>query len=106
MPEVVVAIPTFRRPQGLEKLLRALAQLDTTASVSVLVADNDAGGREGQAVCERMKSGYRWPLECIVVEQRGIAQNRNALVERALQYPRMDFIAMLDDDEWPVARWL
>ncbi len=106
MAEVIVAIPTFRRPQGLEKLLRALEKLDTQASVSVLVGDNDAGTCEGRAVCERLRSGYRWPLECIVVSDRGIAQNRNALVEKALTNPRVEFLAMLDDDEWPVAGWL
>lgn len=106
MSEVTIAIPTFRRPQGLEKLLRALEQLETRASVSVLVADNDSDGLEGQKVCERLMGNYRWPLTSIVVSARGIAQNRNALVERALQNPRMEFLAMLDDDEWPVAGWL
>lgn len=106
MPEVIVAIPTFRRPQGLEKLLRSLVRLETSAEVSILVADNDVVGQEGHAVCEQLNSGYRWPLECILVEQRGIAQNRNALVERALQNPGIEFIAMLDDDEWPTPVWL
>jgi len=106
MPEVVIAIPTFRRPQGLEKLLRALEKLETGAMVSVVVGDNDANKHEGFDVCERVKTGYRWPLEAIIVSQRGIAQNRNALVERALQNTRAEFIAMVDDDEWPVAHWL
>ena len=51
MADVTVAIPTFRRPQGLARLLAALAKLRTDASVTVLVADNDAEGREGLAVC-------------------------------------------------------
>jgi succinoglycan biosynthesis protein ExoM len=106
MAEIVIAIPTFRRPQGLEKLLCSLEKLETTASVSVLVGDNDAAVHEGLDVCERLQGSYRWPLEAIVVTARGIAQNRNALTERALQYPNMQFIAMLDDDEWPVAGWL
>ncbi len=106
MSEITVAIPTFRRPQGLEKLLRALEKLDTTATVNVIVGDNDAESHAGLDVCERVKPGYRWPLEAIVVSARGIAQNRNALVEQALKNPRMEFLAMVDDDEWPVAGWL
>jgi GT2 family glycosyltransferase len=104
MAEIVVAIPTFRRPRSLTRLLEALAALETTANVTVLVADNDAERREGLAACAALKD-YRWPLDAFVAPERGIAQVRNALVERALFYP-CDFIAMLDDDEWPEPGWL
>lgn len=106
MPDVTVAIPTFRRPKGLERLLAAIAKLETEAAVRVLVAENDAQCREGIAVVERLASvGYRWPVEAFVVEERGIAQARNALVERALT-DSFDYLAMLDDDEWPQTSWL
>lgn len=105
MPDVTVAIPTFRRPRGLERLLQELAKLDTTANVTILVADNDAEKHEGFDLCGRMWN-YRWPIRSVIVEQRGIAQARNALVEAALSDPRMEFLAMLDDDEWPQPRWL
>lgn len=107
MPRIVVAIPTYRRPQGLERLLRALAGLKTNAELRVLVADNDAGQADGQAVVARIKSqSYRWPLEVISVPQRGIAQARNALVTHALDHYHFDYLAMLDDDEWPDADWI
>ncbi|HEY4940803.1 MAG TPA: glycosyltransferase family A protein [Rhizomicrobium sp.] len=107
MPEVTVAIPTFRRPRGLERLLEALARLETTACMTVLVADNDCEKHEGSDQCAAMRArGYRWPLRSLVVPQRGIAQVRNALVEVALGDARMDFLAMLDDDEWPEPHWL
>ena len=84
MPDVTVAIPTFRRPEGLERLLVALANLETDARLDVLVADNDTDRRDGIAVVERLRSaGYRWPIAAMVVAERGIAQARNALVERA-----------------------
>jgi GT2 family glycosyltransferase len=104
MADVVVAVPTFRRPQSLKRLLDALARLDTRANVTVVVADNDAERHEGFDVCAALKD-YRWPLDHFVAPERGIAQARNALVERALTHA-CDFIAMLDDDEWPEARWL
>src|ERR1041385_4751055 len=106
MPEVIVAIPSFRRPRGLERLLRALEQLETDASVSVLVADNDAQCREALALCEALRANYRWPLECIVAHERGIAQARNALVDHILAHSRAEFVCMLDDDEWPTRGWL
>src|SRR5271170_5370094 len=101
MPKVAVAIPTFRRPQGLERLLAALARLETRAEVEVVVADNDAVLREGFDVCQAQVPNYRWPLAAIIVKERGIAQTRNALVEHVLAHSNAQFIAMLDDDEWP-----
>ena len=105
MVEVTVAIPTFRRPKSLQRLLAELERLETDVSVSVVVADNDAERHEGVDLCARMRGSYRWPLASLVVAERGIAAVRNALVERALS-ASCDFIAMLDDDEWPDPSWL
>jgi GT2 family glycosyltransferase len=106
VPDVTVAIPTFRRPKGLERLLLAIANLETDATLRILVADNDTEHCEGVAVVERLKAAtYRWPIDILVVAERGIAQARNALVERALT-DGFDYLAMLDDDEWPEESWL
>ncbi len=105
MTEVLIAIPTFRRPKGLARLLRALEELDTRAEVSVVVADNDAQSREGMALVAELER-YRWPVEAILVPERGIAQVRNALVEHALSRSQASFIAMLDDDDYPSPSWL
>lgn len=106
MRSVTVAIPSFKRPKSLEKLLIALEQLETVAHVEVLVADNDCDGREGFATCAKLRErGYRWPLHAVIVPERGISQARNALAEEALKLSG-EFIAMLDDDEWPEPRWL
>ncbi len=105
--DVLVAIPTFRRPESLEYLLRALETLQTTANVTVLVADNDGEEHAGFDVCERLRStGYRWLLDSITVPERGIAQVRNALVARILTAHTAEFVAMIDDDEWPSPGWL
>src|SRR5580700_11309025 len=107
MSEIVVAIPTFRRPKGLERLLLALGLLDTSEQLRVIVADNDAERREGVEVTERLaQTPYRWRLETLVVPERGIAQARNALVARALAVAGVEYLAMLDDDEWPEPTWL
>jgi succinoglycan biosynthesis protein ExoM len=106
MTKVVVAIPTFRRPKSLAHLLDALGLLATAHDVLVLVADNDGERHEGFDLCQRLKPYYRWPLESIVVAERGIAQVRNALVAGALAQENADFIAMIDDDEWPSPDWL
>lgn len=105
-PEIVVAIPTFRRPESLARLLLSLAALETSARIAVIVADNDAVSHAGLDVCARIKASYRWPLEALFVPERGIAQVRNALAERALEHRNAAFVAMVDDDEWVDARWL
>jgi glycosyltransferase involved in cell wall biosynthesis len=107
VPEVIVAIPTFRRPQGLEKLLLSLAAQETERRVGVVVADNDAIAHEGFDLCARLSAeGYRWPLKTFVVADRGLAQVRNALVSAAMYDPETRFVAMLDDDEWSEPGWL
>lgn len=106
MPEVVVAIPTFKRLTSLARLLGELERLETQAKVIVVVADNDAKDHGGYDFCRSICAKYRWPLDPVIAEERGIAQVRNTLVERALTYPNAAFVAMLDDDEWPSPQWL
>ena len=107
MPEIVVAVPTFRRPRSLARLLAALENIETEANLIVGVADNDAERRQGYDLCLAIREkGYRWPLDPLITAERGIAQARNALVERALSYQGAGFVAMLDDDEWPSPQWL
>ena len=103
---VIIAIPTFRRPKSLARLLEALAALDPGAEISVLVADNDAEGREGFELCARLAPSYRWPLKAVIAPERGIAQVRNILVAGALADAKIDFVAMIDDDEWPDPQWI
>jgi glycosyltransferase involved in cell wall biosynthesis len=106
MPDVTIAIATFRRPRALARLLGALEKLETDARVHVLVADNDGERREGLGVCDELRRNYRWPLQSVLAAERGIAQVRNVLVANALARDEMQFLAMLDDDEWPGPRWL
>jgi succinoglycan biosynthesis protein ExoM len=103
---VVICIPTFRRPKGLEQCLRAISSLNGNTAFRVIVGENDPSRREGQALCERMQGEISFPLTSILVEKQGIAQNRNAIIAEALKDQSVDFIAMVDDDEWPQPQWL
>jgi succinoglycan biosynthesis protein ExoM len=101
---VAICIPTYKRPKLLARLLDAIAHLETGADVRVIVADNDAEGRAGQDFCNSLQN-YRWPLTAVIAEKRGIAQVRNRLIETALKSDA-DFVAMIDDDEWPDQDWI
>jgi succinoglycan biosynthesis protein ExoM len=102
---VIIAIPTCKRPKSLARLLDAVAKLKTDANISVLVADNDAAGHQGFDLCTRLATSYRWPLRAVIESERGIAQVRNRLVAEALKSDAQ-FIAMIDDDEWPEPNWI
>lgn len=104
MTSVVVAVCTCRRPHGLERLLAELRYIDAPSPFSVVVVENDAG-TEGLSICRAMTRDYPWPLTCVVEPKPGISHARNRAVAEALdQQP--DFIAVLDDDEWPCRSWL
>ena len=102
--KVIICIPTFKRPKMLRRLLDAIAALETSAELSVLVADNDAQTHAGFDLCHALQN-YRWPLKAVIAEKRGIAQVRNTLIEHALATDA-GFIAMIDDDEYPQADWI
>jgi hypothetical protein len=91
----------------LQRLLRAIEKFETDADVRVFIVENDAVTREGIAVVENLlSSGYRFPLKSIVVEMRGLTYSRNAILEFGFSDPSVDFVAMMDDDQWPEPLWL
>lgn len=104
---IAVLIPTFRRPEGLRRLLDSLTEQTSRHPVRIHVADNDGDGREGIAVVAGLKAtGYPLDIDAFVVPERGLCNVRNALVARALDAPDATHVAMIDDDEWPDAGWL
>jgi glycosyltransferase involved in cell wall biosynthesis len=102
---VLIAIPTFRRPDGLRRLLKAVERLETAADIRVLVADNEGRG-DGSAVVAELEPTYRFPLTVIPVPERGLANVRNAMTAFARRVADLDYVAMIDDDEWPSPDWI
>ena len=109
MTDILIGIITYKRPLMLERALRAIAlfEIDPGINVRVLVADNDSARREGIEVVRKLAtSGYRFPIDSILVEQQGSTYGRNALLEAAFSNSAVDFIAMMDDDQRPEPQWL
>jgi len=106
-PSVCLCVPTFRRPDGLRKLLAHVAQLDYRGSISVVVVDNDAEYRAAATVVDELAPAFPFPLACVVEPQRGhtFASNRSFVAGCRVD-PVPTYIAVLDDDQYPDPNWL
>ena len=102
MPHVTatVVIPTFRRLDGLDRLLSSLVSMDDPGVPwDVLVVDNDdAPGAE--SVVERWRS--RLAVRHVRETARGSAHARN----RGIADATGDLIVFVDDDVVPADGWL
>jgi len=101
--DLSVCICTFKRPEGLRKLLASLAAMDRPADCNfeVLVVDNDSAG-SAQALVHELQPGFPWPLRYALEVRSGVGHARNRCVQEAAG----NWIAFIDDDEWAEPAWL
>lgn len=106
--QVTVCITTFRRREGLERVLRSLEKLtfrnEPAPEVRVLVVDNAPEEGIAAEVASRLPS-YRFPLNCISEPRTGLVYARNTGVKIARSF-HATWIAFLDDDETVHSVWL
>lgn len=101
-PAVWVAVCTYRRPDGLARLLAALPQ--GAPGATVLVVDNDGADPRVAAAVERARADGL-DVRLAVEPRPGIAAARNrAFAEAAAA--GVGVLALIDDDEWPAPGWL
>jgi len=102
-PHVGVCVCTFRRPQLLQRLLNALADQETGGlfTYSVVVVDNDEL-QTAKVVVDEFAAGSGITAKYCVEPRQNIALARNM----AIQNVEGDFVAFIDDDEFPTHRWL
>jgi succinoglycan biosynthesis protein ExoM len=103
LPHISVCICTYKRAAYLDRLLRSLENqvTDNLFTYSVVVVDNDSAG-SAQTIVDAVKRSSRLTVEYFVEPEQNISLARNKAVENASG----DFIAFIDDDEWPPAGWL
>ncbi len=96
---ITICICTYKRPHMLQRLLNSLAMQETAGLLeySVVVVDND---REESA--KTTAASAPLPVDYHVEPRQGIALARNKAVENATG----DYVAFIDDDEFPVQNWL
>jgi succinoglycan biosynthesis protein ExoM len=101
LPRAVVAVLTFRRPEGLASVLPPLVEQVQLAPVSghVLVVDNDPAASARETVGGWADRGVVYAHE----PRPGIAAARNRALELAGE---ADVVVFIDDDEVPTEGWL
>jgi succinoglycan biosynthesis protein ExoM len=101
---VSICIATYKRPQQLRELLAGIAALVfrrvAEPDITVVVVDNDPSA-SAEKTCN--SSPLPWTLKYAVETRRGIAQARNRAVRESVG---ANFIAFIDDDEFPEPLWL
>jgi succinoglycan biosynthesis protein ExoM len=104
---VAVCACTFRRPEGVRRLLAGLGALRfsrvPTPEVLIVLADNTPEASAQDIVAE-MRSRIPWPVLYVHEPRRGLAFARNATLDAVPGDAR--WIAFIDDDEEPAPGWL
>ncbi len=105
--EVVVCIPTFRRPQHLRLTLESLANQRTDRRFAVVIVENDASRCEGVPVATGLLRAGKLAGLCVVEPRQGNCHAINAAFETALAtFPTATNFLMIDDDEIAARDWL
>lgn len=103
MNHITVCVCTYKRRQFLERLLKGLADQEASGlfTYSIVVVDNDCL-ESAKAVVSEFAAAAAVPVRYCVEPQQNIALARNKAIDNA----DGDFIAFIDDDEFPTETWL
>ena len=103
VPHISVCICTLQRPEYLSRALRKLNAQETgnLFTYSVVVVDNDAEASARNTVSDFTSIGGH-PVTYVVEPQKNISCARNA----GILHASGDYIAFVDDDEYPAQDWL
>lgn len=104
---VCICACTYKRPKGLEEMLRGLERQQFTSmqlpDMRIVIADNESSSRSLK-ICEQFRDRSGIPLTYVHEPMRGISFARNACLDHIP--PGCDFFAFIDDDEVPEPDWL
>lgn len=105
--EVVVTIPTFRRPQQVLETVASVRAQKTSRRFAIIVMENDAERREGATALAPLYERGEIEGFLIIAHERGNCAAYNAGWETALrQFPSFRYLLVIDDDELADPNWL
>lgn len=101
--QISVCICTYKRTQLLQRLLKELATQRTEGlfTYNIVITDNDEL-RSAEGVANEFSASANIPITYCVESRQNIALARNKAIENS----NGDFIAFIDDDEFPTSDWL
>lgn len=106
MKVAIIAI-TYKRPDGLRKLLRGLMRQDLSSTpvelMNIVIVDNDPQG-SASAVLAEFRNSSRIRITALQEKRPGIPFARNCGMQHAIE--DNDYFAFIDDDEYPPQTWL
>jgi succinoglycan biosynthesis protein ExoM len=102
-PHICVCVCTYKRLPLLQRLLEGVDKQknDGAFTTSIVVADNDSS-RSAEPIVDAFKKSSSIPILYCCEPTQNIALVRNKAVENA----GGDYIAFIDDDEFPTDEWL
>lgn len=102
-PHISICVCTFRRPRLLEQLVRSLETLrtDDFFTYSAVIVDNDPDG-SAEPVIASLQETIRLRTDYHHEPRRSISYARNRCVQEATG----EYLAFIDDDEFPEEDWL
>jgi succinoglycan biosynthesis protein ExoM len=100
---ICICVCTFKRPQFLEHALEKLRTLKTEDlfDYSIVVVDNDKD-QSAKEIVARFAATTSIRVTYAMEPEQNIAKARN----RALAFATGDYVAWIDDDEFPTENWL
>jgi len=103
VPHISVCVCTFKRPALLAKLLKGLfdQRTDGKFTFSIVIVDNDRLGSARKTV-EGFQASHELAIDYFIEPEQSIALARN----RAVSNAKGNFVAFIDDDEYPIVDWL
>ncbi|MEO1700960.1 MAG: glycosyltransferase [Pseudomonadota bacterium] len=105
--EVVVTVPTFRRPEHLVTTLASISAQITERRVAIIVMENEAEEREGANVAAPLFDDGTFTGQLIIAHDRGNCNAYNAGWFTALtQFPNFQYLCVIDDDELADPNWI
>ena len=106
-PRICVAALTYKRPEGLERLLNAFAKLrlPESSTVSFIIVDNDPECSAREVVKAASDRLTKLKIRYVMESEPGIPAGRNRALDEALAYGA-DLLCFTDDDAWPDPNWL
>jgi glycosyltransferase involved in cell wall biosynthesis len=100
---ITICICTYKRPEMLRRLLSKLEDQETENlfECSVVIVDNDKDG-SARSTVESFSCQSRLAIQYDIEPEQNIAVARN----RAIGHAKCDYVALIDDDEFPNNNWL